>query len=292
MNRMRVVFFGDDNKWRTGWRMVAFVILIVALGAGLNIAWRALGLPRIRVDGVTQPFPLLAFASLIAGGSLLIAAMLLRYFESQGLAAIGLWFKRRALTDTLVGTLLGAVPVTLVVGFAVLAGFGEIEPGAVDVAALAITLLPMLAASYLLAAWEELTLRGYLLHQFSIAFNPTAAAIITGIVFGLIHSGNPGANWQGLLYTAVGGILMGLLMIRTGSLWLLIGYHFGWNATASGLYGLEVSGMSENTSLFASTLSGSDWLTGGDYGFEAALPTAIFEILVLSAVLLYYKKKT
>jgi hypothetical protein len=72
----------------------------------------------------------------------------------------------------------------------------------------------------------------------------------------------------------------------------LIGYHFGWNATASGLYGLEVSGMSENTSLFTSTLSGSDWLTGGDYGFEAALPTAVLEILVLSAVLRYYKKET
>ena len=292
MNWMRAVFFSDNNEWRTGWRMVAFVILIVALGAGLNFAWRALGLPRVRVDGVTQPFPLLALASLVAGGSLLIAAVLLRYFESQDLAAIGLWFKRRALTDTLYGTLLGAVPVALVVGFAVLAGFGEIGPGAVDIGALAISLLPMLAASYLLAAWEELTLRGYLLRQFSIAFNPTTAAIITGIVFGLMHSGNPGANWQGLLYTAVGGFLMGLLMIRTGSLWLLIGYHFGWNVTASGLFGLDVSGISEKTSLFTSTLSGSDWLTGGDYGFEAALPTAVFEILILLLVLRYYKKKT
>ena len=112
-----------------------------------------------------------------------------------------------------------------------------------------------------------------------------ARVIITGILFGLMHSGNPGANWQGLLYTAIGGALMGLWMIRSGSLWLLIGYHFGWNATASGLFGLELSGFEEGQSVFVSSLSGSPWLTGGDYGFEASLPAVIFEVLVLSVVL-------
>jgi membrane protease YdiL (CAAX protease family) len=34
-----------------------------------------------------------------------------------------------------------------------------------------------------------------LLRQLSLGFNPLAAVIITGIVFGLLHSGNPGANW-------------------------------------------------------------------------------------------------
>jgi hypothetical protein len=79
---MRAVFFSDNNEWRTGWRMVVFVMLIVALGTAVNIGWRALGLPRIRVDGVTQPFPLLALASLVAGGSLLIAAVL-RYYKKK-----------------------------------------------------------------------------------------------------------------------------------------------------------------------------------------------------------------
>jgi hypothetical protein len=65
----------------------------------------------------------------------------------------------------------------------------------------------------------------------------------------------------------------------------MIGYHFGWNATASGLFGLELSGFEEDGSLFDSSLHGSDWLTGGSYGFEASLPTMIAEVLVLSVAL-------
>jgi hypothetical protein len=78
---------------------------------------------------------------------------------------------------------------------------------------------------------------------------------------------------------------MGLLVIRSGSLWLLIGYHFGWNATASGLFGLELSGFEEGASVFISSLTGPEWLTGGDYGFEASLPAVVFEVLVLSVAL-------
>jgi hypothetical protein len=37
--------------------------------------------------------------------------------------------------------------------------------------------------------------------------------------------------------------------------------------------------------VFVSSLSGSQWLTGGEYGFEASLPAVIFEVLVLSIVL-------
>ena len=33
-------------------------------------------------------------------------------------------------------------------------------------------------------------------------------ALLAAVVFGLLHSGNPGANWQGLLYTVIGGLLM------------------------------------------------------------------------------------
>jgi membrane protease YdiL (CAAX protease family) len=151
-------------------------------------------------------------------------------------------------------------------------------------------LLPGLLALLLLAAWEEFVLRGYLLRQLSIGLNPTAAIVITGVLFGLMHSGNPGANWQGLLYTAVGGMLMALLVIRSGSLWLVIGYHFGWNAAAYNLFGLELSGLEGDKSILASTLTGADWLTGGSYGFEASLPALVFEVLVLSVALRFTRK--
>jgi len=259
--------------------MFALLAIVVI---GLNVGWKALGLPGQKDSG---PWEFMLFASLISGAALGAIALLLRFFENQGLAAIRMPFAPKAWKETAAGTLLGVVPVCLLLGLAVVAGYGTISPGAMNPADLAVALLPLLLAGFALAAWEEFVLRGYLLRQLSIGLNPMAAVIITGILFGLMHSGNPGANWQGLLYTAIGGILMGLLVIRSGSLWLLIGYHFGWNATASGLFGLELSGFEEGASVFVSSLTGSEWLTGGDYGFEASLPAMIFEVLVLSVAL-------
>ena len=280
--RIKSTFLSPDGSWRTGWRIIAMFVLLAAVIIGFNVAWKSLGLPGRQESG---PWGFLLFASLISGAALGVIALLLRYFENRGLDAIGMPFVANAWKQTAVGTLMGAVPVSLLVGLALLAGYGTISPSSFALAGLAAALLPMLIAGFFLAAWEEFVLRGYLLRQLSIGLNPMAGVVITGVLFGMMHSGNPGANWQGLLYTAIGGILMGLLMVRSGSLWLLIGYHFGWNATASALFGLELSGFEEGQSAFVSSLSGSQWLTGGDYGFEASLPAVIFEVLVLSVAL-------
>jgi membrane protease YdiL (CAAX protease family) len=254
------------------------IALLATVVLAVNAGWRLLELPGQDEGG---PWVFLVFATLICSGTFGVIVLLLRLFERKGPDAIGLPLSGEAWKATAIGTALGAVPITLLVGMALIGGYGSIGVGNLTLAAILPTLLPVLLSGFLLAAWEELALRGYLLRQFSIGINPLAAAVITGVLFGLMHSGNPGANWQGLLYTALGGTLMGWLMVRSGLLWLLIGYHFGWNTAANELFGMELSGFGADASLFVVTLSGSEWLTGGNYGFEASLPAVICEVLVL-----------
>jgi membrane protease YdiL (CAAX protease family) len=285
---IKTIFKNQNQEWRSGWRIVAMIALLAIIGFAVNAGWKALGLPGRREGG---PWMFLLFAALITGLALGGTLMLLRYFEQRGLDAIRMPFSGEAWKEAGAGTLLGAMPICLLVGLALVAGYGSIAAGNVAAAPeLVLVLLPGLLALLLLAAWEEFVLRGYLLRQLSIGLNPTAAIVITGVLFGLMHSGNPGANWQGLLYTAVGGMLMALLVIRSGSLWLVIGYHFGWNAAAYNLFGLELSGLEGDKSILASTLTGADWLTGGSYGFEASLPALVFEVLVLSVALRFTRK--
>ena len=272
------IFKNTDDDWRTGWRILAMIVLLAIVIIGVNAGWRFLGLPGQEEGG---PWAFLAFATLICGSAFGVIVLLLRLFEKRGPDAIGLPFRAEAWKAVATGTVLGAAPICLLVGLSLVAGYGDVVAGNLSLGAIGTTLVPMLAAGFLLAAWEELVLRGYLLRQFSIGINAPVAALITGVIFGLMHSGNPGANWQGLLYTAIGGTLMGWLMVRSGSLWLLIGYHFGWNATAYELFGLELSGFGADASALVVTLTGSGWLTGGSYGFEASLPAMIFEVLVL-----------
>jgi membrane protease YdiL (CAAX protease family) len=272
----------EVGSWRTGWRIVALLALLAVAVIAINIGWRTAGLPGQRAGGAWW---FLLLAALVSGSALGLIVLLLRVFENTGPAAVGLPFQIGAWKAAAAGTVLGAIPICLLAGLSLVGGYGSFLAANVVFPELVIALLPVLITGFLLAGWEELVLRGYLLRQLSLGLNPAAGVLITGIVFGLVHSGNPGANWQGLLYTAIGGILMGWLMVRSGSLWLLIGYHFGWNATASSVFGLELSGLSNEGSLFVGTLSGSDWLTGGSYGFEASLPAVVFEVLVLSVTL-------
>ena len=276
--QLRTLFRNASNEWRTGWRIVTMIVLLAGLIVSINMGWRAVGLPG---QDDTGAWTFMAFAALVAAATLGLILVLLRTFEKRGADAIGLPFQRSAWIQLAIGTGLGAIPICLLVAAAVVGGYGSVSMGNLSLATIAPTLLPMLLAGFLLAAWEELFLRGYLLRQFSLGINPLAAALITGILFGLMHAGNPGANWQGLIYTAIGGTLMGWLMVRSGSLWLLIGYHFGWNATGYEVFGMELSGFGADASFFAVTLTGSDWLTGGSYGFEASLPAVIAEVLVL-----------
>jgi membrane protease YdiL (CAAX protease family) len=275
---MHKLFLDAEGRFRTGWRILALAVVLVAAILTVNVGWKAAGLPGRATGG---PWYFMLFAGLISGAVLVGIKLLLRIFEGQGLVAIGLPVDPGAVRATMIGTALGAVPVLLLLGIALAGGYGSVAYAGLGWAGFFSTLLPILVAGFLLAAWEEVVLRGYLLRQLTLGINAWAAAVITGLLFGLAHSGNPGANWEGLVYTALGGIMMAWLMFRSGSLWLLIGYHFGWNATASALLGLELSGFEEKASIVTATLSGPGWLTGGSYGFEASLPALICEALTL-----------
>ena len=279
---MRRIFLDPNGTPRPGWRILAMVLLLVVVMLAVNVGWKALGLPGPDGGGAWH---FLAFAALLAGGTLAGIRLLLRVFERRGLAAIGLPLKAGALRVTALGIALGAVPVLLVLGASLAGGYGAVRSAGPGWQLLVTAGMPMLAAGFLLAAWEELVLRGYLLRQLELGLGGGAAAAITGILFGLLHGANPGANWEGLLYTALGGVLMAVLMLRSRSLWLLIGYHFGWNATASALLGLELSGFEEEVSVFVTTLAGPDWLTGGSYGFEASLPALVAEAVTLAVAI-------
>ena len=116
--RIRSIFLSPDGSWRTGWRIIAMFVLLAIVVVGINVGWKALGLPGRQESG---PWGFLLFASLISSAALGVIALLLRYFENRGLDAIGMPFASKAWKETAAGTLLGAVPVCLLLGLAVVA---------------------------------------------------------------------------------------------------------------------------------------------------------------------------
>ena len=188
------------------------------------------------------------------------------------------------LRQTLIGLLVGSIPPILFFLAAYKLGNAQVSRLPLDLHHVLTQTLPALAATLLLAFHEELLYRGYLLQVISQKSGRMVAALITGAIFGLVHGGNSAANPQGLLFTAIGGVLLAWLVMRQGSLWMAGGYHAGWNAAASLLLGLNVSGTIMPGAWISTTLTGPRWISGGSYGFESSIITGLAEPVVLGAL--------
>jgi membrane protease YdiL (CAAX protease family) len=119
---------------------------------------------------------------------------------------------------------------------------------------------------------EELIFRGGVYRILEDMFGSGVALILSGLLFGAMHLGNPHATYlAGAAIAIEAGILLGAAYAATRSLWLPIGIHIGWNFTEGGIFGASVSGGKPMKGLFDIPLSGPDWLTGGGFGPEASV---------------------
>jgi membrane protease YdiL (CAAX protease family) len=137
---------------------------------------------------------------------------------------------------------------------------------------LAVISLATIAAA---ALAEEVAFRGYPFRRLVEAIGPVGATVVMSLFFGLLHMFNPDATWSSVLMTMLAGVLLSVAWLRTHGLWLGWGIHFGWNASMGVLFGLPVSGLIRFSSVVQTRAVGRIWLTGGDYGPEAALFTAL-----------------
>ena len=261
-------------------RLLGFVLLICIGAAALTALWIGLGLPPQRQHGVLRAVPQLLSGILLLGLALGVTAGMLRRLEGRALDSVGLARDLSALGWP-VGLVLGAATPLLVTAGLLAAGQAELRPAALTARVLTLTTLPMTLGVLMLSTWEEIAFRGYPLQLLAEWRGPRLAALLTGLAFGLAHSGNPGANPAGLAFTAMNGALLAWVVIRTGSLWLATGYHGGWNLMAAIVLGLRDSGAVLEGSLAHTELSGPAWLSGGAFGFEASPVTGAVELVVL-----------
>ena len=135
---------------------------------------------------------------------------------------------------------------------------------------------------------EEVIVRGVVLRLVWRAFGPLAAFVVSGLLFGLGHIGNPGATAFTTACVAIeAGVMLGSFYALTGRLWVSIGVHAGWNFTQGTVFGAHVSGGDFGPSFAISTARSNlpDWLTGGVFGPEASLAAFTVCTMVGAAVL-------
>jgi membrane protease YdiL (CAAX protease family) len=262
---MHRVFIGSRGL-RAGWRF----LLYIGMWAGLFfVVFPALVryLPLQGLLGIWQE--LIAELQFLA--SALLPALVMAAIEKRPFGAYGL--PRRQAFGKLfwAGMLWGIATVTLLV-FAI-GGFGDFSLGTVALHGARVVKFAIFWGGYftVVGFFEEFLLRGY--SQFTLAtgmgFWP--AAVLLSVIFAVLHAGNPGETFIGLVAVSVFGLFLCLTLHRTGNLWFAVGFHAAFDWGESYLYSVRDSGTTITGHLLNSTFHGSRWITGGSVGPEGSL---------------------
>jgi uncharacterized protein len=139
----------------------------------------------------------------------------------------------------------------------------------------------------LVAFYEELIFRGYILNNLLDSFPKWLALGISAILFSLFHGSLIGffSLANGLV---IGGIL-GLNYIYTRNLWFSICFHIAWKFMEGPVLGF--SGNESFQTLLQTELNGDENITGGATGLEGSVILLAVSLLSGLALYLFLQKK-
>lgn len=146
-----------------------------------------------------------------------------------------------------------------------------------------------LAAFSIVAVCEEVLFRGILFRMIDERYGARLAFIISSLTFGAVHLMTVDF-WTALAISAEAGFMLAAAYKFRNNLWIPIGIHWGWNFTLGPIFGVGVSGISEDAYAIIPEISGPYILTGGNNGFEGSIVTVLIGV-TLGIILYTYRRK-
>jgi membrane protease YdiL (CAAX protease family) len=262
----------EHGTLRSGWKALGFFLLLTALGVLLALVMAVL----------KRPYGLGPWAGALLGA---VASLICVRLEGRSLSSLGFLPGLRWLIEGLAGAL-GGLLIILAAALLVrgMDGFHWERASTVGPWQLLTSAWVFLGVGFN----EEVFFRGYPFQRVVEGTGPWAGQLIFAGLFALVHWGNPGMQgatkaWA-TLNIGLSAVLFGLCYLRTRSLAMPIGLHFGWNWAQGSLLGFGVSGTTDIRGLWTPVFHGRpEWLTGGAFGLEASLPCALVCALAILA---------
>ncbi len=268
MSRSRFLY-APSGALRAPWRIAIFLaVTIAAWGVAATLFGPALTTLTARAG-----LPGTVDTDVGVIGLLVAHLACVRWVDKRPWSAV--WLGRAAARPAvwLEGWALGALAIGLPCLALVALGamrFGPAAPGSWLHAALRVTwfLLPA-------ALLEELLTRGYPFAVLCESVRWPAALAMTSVAFGLLHLPNHGATPETIAMVTLAGVLLGAVVLATGSLYAAWMTHFAWNWVMAVPLHSPVSGIPLATPDYRLLDAGPRWLTGGAWGPEGGLAAAV-----------------
>lgn len=190
--------------------------------------------------------------------------------------------------ELIFGLVFGAVSISLVIVTGML--FGIIKFSDISLS-FSPTLILYLLVFVLVGFAEELFCRGLVMSVLRRTQSKAMILIVSSILFSLLHITNPGYTLLPLINIALIGALFGYMFIRSGHIWMPVGYHIMWNYVQGSVFGFNVSGIDFESMMTAEHLNQDQLLSNVDFGLEGGIITTVFVLLGFLAVAWFYRGK-
>jgi hypothetical protein len=254
-----------------------FLGLLLRVGLFVLIGWLSLHFFGWALSVVTGSKVIAATMGTFAAAAL-ANAITVRIYERGQLSALGLGGTKTSSREFLLGLASGAGAACAVLLLPILTGaayFVEVPAAAHIWASVAFLLFVLLFAAF----GEEMLFHGYAFQLLIRRVGAFATILPAAVIFGLAHMGNENSSWLGIGNTMLFGVLFGYAYLRTSSLWLPIGLHFGWNVVLP-LFGANLSGFTMDVTGYELRWKTTDLVSGGAYGPEGSLLTTAIVVVL------------
>lgn len=210
-----------------------------------------------------------SFMLVMVGGLLIGHAWTFSVVDGRGWKFVGLGRDALSPPSIAVGAGLGALAIALPAGALLVAGWLRVEPSDAgsSLGAAAASLAVLIPAAF----WEELFVRGYAFQTIRERWGANGAIVATSLLFGGLHFFNEGSTWGAVSVVTFAGIFLGLVLVRTGSLYAAWAAHLAWNAVLVAVMHANVSGLAMDAPDYRIVDAGPDWATGGNWGPEGGI---------------------
>lgn len=214
-----------------------------------------------------------------------------RFVEKSPLMGLG-FTRKHAFRDFLIGWGLGGAMLTLCVLIMMVLGV-------VTISDFQFSSEQFLQFFILILAWsvqgttEEILTRGWMFPSIANKNNIPVAILVSSLFFTAIHIGNNGISILPLIDLLLFAILACLLMLKTGNIWVISGWHAAWNCFQGNVFNFPVSGTETGQGFIQVYTQGPEWLSGGQFGVEGSIVSVLVQLLIICWLTydLYFKHK-
>ncbi len=291
------IFKNKYGEVRSGWKIVLTLIVMFAL---MNVVaifiGIILGILMVAKESVMELYAIenssLFFSvSIILQNLALIGSSMIiwKVFEKKKVTFMGLINIKEGYKELGIGLLLGAVTITIV-GIVLLL-IGEVKlVNSLSKPNISYELLSGLIAFIAVGFGEEIFGRAYCMSVLKQTRNKYVILGVSSAIFAAMHLGNNGVSILALINLFLVGILFGYMFIKSGNVWMPIGFHITWNYFQGYILGFQVSG-NEVKGIYQLQNAGNSFINGGAFGPEGGIVVTAILIITLFIVGAYYKDR-